>query len=520
MGSARAPGLAVPPWAGWGSLALVLALWVALVAVPLFAVLSRVKGPEALFDPGVLGIARLTALQAVASAGISALVGLPLGLWMGSFGGRLAAACESLLAMPFGVPSIVAAMAWVVLLGKSGPLAFLDLSYSLGAVILAHVFFNVPWVALLVAQSRRGLAPRLEEAASGLGAGAWARFRFVAWPQVRWAFWSASAQALAFCVMSFALVLVLGGGPPVQTLETALYGRVRFGALDLSGAVACAAWELVLTLIPWCAVLWFQSRERRAIGNADAGWSRRSSRFGSISAVALGSFFILPYLGVYAGSFGGLSPGDFFGEIRAPLLVSVELACLSGLGALLLAVLTLFAMGFVRSRASVGNALAALLLLPGGMSALVLGLGLWLAYGRWIDPFAGSLAAMAALQVALFFPIAFRALWPLAQAMPLRRLEAALTLGASPWRAFWLLDWPRWRGPVSSALGLVIAASISEVAAVSLFYSEELVPLPLLVSRWMAQYRFEEAQAVAALLLTLAMGSVLILRGVGGRRVR
>jgi ABC-type Fe3+ transport system permease subunit len=57
---------------------------------------------------------------------------------------------------------------------------------------------------------------------------------------------------------------------------------------------------------------------------------------------------------------------------------------------------------------------------------------------------------------------------------------------------------------------MVAGASLGEVSAVSLFYNEDLIPLPLLVSRWTAQYRFGDAQAVAVLLLFLCSGVILL----------
>ena len=159
-----------------------------------------------------------------------------------------------------------------------------------------------------------------------------------------------------------------------------------------------------------------------------------------------------------------------------------------------------------------GRWVAVLMALPGGVSVLVLGLGVWLAYGRWLDPFEGSWLAMILLQSVLFFPFAFRTLWPLALRVQRRQLEAALVLGASPVRAFLWVEWPRWRGSVLGALAVVLAGSLGEVAAVSLFYSEKLVPLPLLVQRWMGQYRFDEAQALAALLLLLSAGTLWLVK--------
>jgi ABC-type Fe3+ transport system permease subunit len=48
---------------------------------------------------------------------------------------------------------------------------------------------------------------------------------------------------------------------------------------------------------------------------------------------------------------------------------------------------------------------------------------------------------------------------------------------------------------------LSAALALGELGAVSLFYSEKWISLPLRLSRWMQQYRFEDAQGVSALLL-------------------
>ena len=68
-----------------------------------------------------------------------------------------------------------------------------------------------------------------------------------------------------------------------------------------------------------------------------------------------------------------------------------------------------------------------------------------------------------------------------------------------------MLEFPRWKGSLARALGICFALALGEVAAVSLFYGEDLITLPLVISRWMAHYRFEEAQAVASVLFFFVM---------------
>ncbi len=494
-----------------GGLALVATgiFWLSCVLAPIVAVLSHAGGLQGILDPILLSITSMTFKQALLSTAISGGVGLFLGVWVGRKQGRVA---QVLLSLPYGVPSVVVGLAWVAWLGRSGILAGwglrLDWSYSLKAVILAHSFLNIPYVALLVAQSMATLPERRLEAARTLGAGRRARLWLVVWPHVRWAFFSACAQVMALCAMSFALVLVLGGGPPVETLETALFARIRYGSVDLTGAAGCAFWEMAITLLPWLCVMALRSFKPEEDSAELNGARPRARSISGASLVVCGALMV-PYLAVFRPELFKLCLNrGFLAALAHPFRISLALASATSVGALVLASFSLIALDSLKAFPKLRATLGTLLAVPSGVSVLVLGLGIWLAYGRWIDPFAGSFGAMLAVQVTLFFPLAYRMLWPAAQQIQRRCLEAAATLGASPWSAFWQVEWPRLKGPAFSVLGLVAGAALGEVAAVSLFYSENLIPMPLLITRWMGQYRFDEAQALAALLLVLSTGTI------------
>ena len=523
------------------------AFWLGCVAVPLAFVLARVSGAgwSSLFDSELISIVKMTAGQAFVSTTWAFLLGLPAGLWFAGMlarepartADRVSPHLEKLLAFTYTVPTVVSGMVGILWLGRMGWMARLGLSpdwaYSLRGVIVMHVLLNAPWVALMVLHACGNVPERELEAARTLGADVNRRFRWVIWPRIYPALFAVLAQVFGLCVMSFALVLLLGGGPPVDTLETAIYSRLRSSLLDVSSAAACGVWELVLTLGPWAVLMLFSARQVRVSARAGAGGSARGSagmrgqgrsapRDGAAARllkwvaaftplVPFGVFFVLGapsavshLLGLGANLSGGASA-----ELAAPLWVSVRLSV--GVACLTL-VLALAAVAAARGlgarRPSAGAAASVALALPSGISVLVLGLGFWLAYGRFLDPFEGSFLAMTLLQSTLFFPFAFRTLWPHADGIHSRELEAAITLGASPLTAFFHVEWPRWRGPCLSVLGVAAAASLGEVAAVSLFYSEKLVPLPLLIQRWMSQYRFEDAQALACLLLLLSAGTL------------
>lgn len=477
--------------------------------------------------PEILRVVEFTAMQALASTLLSAIIALPLGLWIGQSSRRERGVCEFFLALPFSVPTVVAAMAWVIWLGRNGWLAQLGLhlewAYSYKAVVLAHVVFNVPWIALWVAQSRAFISEPLLEAARSLGANPLSRFRWVLWPQVKWSFLSAASQTFIFCVMSFALILILGGGPPVSTLETEIYSKIRFGTLDISGAIICALWEMLLTLLPWMIVIYLQgssdfdreSEKQFKVAQVSAAeaYDRKTTFFATFISwrVISCAFLAFPYFAVVFANIRAVFRTFFFdAAIWRVVLDAFRVSGLLAFWTCVIAVSTaIAAVIFLEElHGSLKQNIGILMGLPSSISVLVLGMGVWLAYDRWIDPFSGSLIAIVFLQGTIFFPIAFKIFWPVVRDRPQRLLEVARSLGATELQVFRTVEWPRWRFPLLSSIGMIFAASMGEVAAISLFYNERLIPVPLLIARWLNQYHFEQAQAVSALLMVVCVGVV------------
>jgi len=85
--------------------------------------------------------------------------------WQGAF--------EVLLLMPIVIPEIMMGVAMLLFF------VMIKLPLSLLTMIIAHTIFNFPVVALIVRARLRKLDPRLEEAASDLGATPWVAFKRV-----------------------------------------------------------------------------------------------------------------------------------------------------------------------------------------------------------------------------------------------------------------------------------------------------------------------------------------------------
>lgn len=481
-----------------------LGIWTFLYLLPLALVFLSGDALHALASPAVLPAVHATLVQAGWSAGLSLALGLPLGLWVGSEmqrSARFASAARGFLNLPWAVPALVAASAWIAWLGGSGVLARLGIQtewmYSFRAVVLAHVFFNAPFVAISVAESRAQIPESRVEFARSLGAGPLSIFRFVTWPGVRFAAFASTLQSFTLCCMSFSLVLLLGGGPPNQTIEVALYGALRNASLELGRAQGLALWQVLLTAIPWGVLLWLEARRPPAEGRIEMRpASGRRWRRGFLLAASLA--FVLPYFITLVR----------FPELRWSMTVvtalgdSVLLAMLSGVATVAVA-----AVGILSVRALRGRVQAFwkfLLVLPAGVSILALAWGLWTAYPRVFRLSGAGIEVLVLLQLAVFLPLVVRSGIVHLRGVQESLLESARSLGASPWRAFAAVEWPRWRPWAWTMLAWVAGGSVAEIAALSLFRVDGFEPLPLLVLRELGRYGFSQGEALSGLLLLVA----------------
>ena len=467
-------------------------------------------------------------LQSGTSVAISSILALGIGTTLvRAFPveeGKTFALIQGLLIFPAGIPGIVAVAAWISLLGRTGWLGSLGLAYSFSAVIIAHVFFSAPYLSVQLSRAIREI-PRLQvETVRSLGASEFSVFKTVVVPSVLPAFLESVLQVWIWCSTSFGVVLILGGGPPLETLETAIFSRLRMGSLDVSGALALAFWQFLIIFIPFALIHFFRSLQNQRGTEVEPkvpSGIAEAKRGAAIWAMkSLSVFWLLPYLAWITSSVrDGIRVGPRQ-EWVASLGFSVSVAF-----SVALIVVALSAVSVLTKIVSEFAGIKVpwidlLVLLPSGVSSLVLGMALIQFYAPWIDPLEGSILGILALQSTLLWPLGFRTLNAVALQRQTSLWNVVRSLGASDWQCFWQIEWPRYKKPVFSLFTLVFAFSLGDVATVSLMSSAERPPLALLLLRWLNQYRIEEAAFIALLLLLLCGGASALGAGHWGRNLR
>lgn len=193
-------------------------------------------------DVALLRAARNSLVVAIASTTMSTLLGTmaALALTRYRFPGR--SVLEALLYVPLILPEVV--------MGVSLLATFSLLGFTLGlqTVILAHVTFSTPFVALVVWARLQGFDRTLEWAAMDLGADEWTTFRRVTLPLLLPGIVAGALLALTVSLDDF-IVTFFTTGPGATTLPLYVFSMVKFGVSPKINALSTVMLVITLSLV-------------------------------------------------------------------------------------------------------------------------------------------------------------------------------------------------------------------------------------------------------------------------------
>lgn len=165
----------------------------------------------------------LTFRVAFKSAVISVVLGLLIAWVLVRYQFPLKRLFDSLIDLPFALPTAVAGLVFSSLYAKTGLLGqFLfplgiELAYSESAIVLVLVFIGFPFVVRTVQPVLESLDPELEEASACLGANRWQTFRRVLLPSLYPALITGFVLAFARALGEYGSVIFVSGNMPFKT---------------------------------------------------------------------------------------------------------------------------------------------------------------------------------------------------------------------------------------------------------------------------------------------------------------
>ena len=483
-----------------------------------------------------------TTWQAAASTLLTLVVGLPLAYVFAHYDFPGKSLLRALTTIPFVMPTVVVAVAFTSLLGRTGLLNQwfqalfqldsppLNLEQTIWIVLLAHAFYNVSVIVRTVGGFWANLNPAITEAASVLGASGVRLFSAITLPLLMPSIAAASLLVFLFCFTSFGVVLILGG-LRFATIEVEIYRQ----AVSLFNLRAAAFLSLVQMLITFTVMSVYTRLQARTsipleMRPRDVTARRPTTTADRLIVFTSAGFMLLVLLAPLAAliwqsvTLGGQGLTlDYYQELTLnrrqsafyvnPLTAvrnSLFFALVTVAFSLVLGAISAYLLARPRSRLSA--MLDPVFLLPLGTSAVTLGYGYIISMGAlrtsiWLVPAAHTLIAM---------PFVVRTVLPALRGIDPRLRESAQVMGASPRRTWREVDVPILARTLAVGAAFAFTISLGEFGATLLVSRPDLPTMPVVIYRALGQpglLNYGQALAMSTILMVVsALGLIAIER--------
>jgi sulfate/thiosulfate transport system permease protein len=155
-------------------------------------------------------------------------------------------AVNSLIDLPFALPTIVAGLTLLALYGPRSPVG-VNVAFTRTAIVLALLFVTLPFVVRTVQPVLLELDLEAEEAARSLGASELRIFRSVVLPNILPGILSGVALAFARAVGEIGALVLIAGNQPFKTEVASVFVFLHIQGGDQAGAAAVAVVMLAIS---------------------------------------------------------------------------------------------------------------------------------------------------------------------------------------------------------------------------------------------------------------------------------
>jgi putative spermidine/putrescine transport system permease protein len=183
-------------------------------------------------DPFYRGVLYTTIRVSIIVTVACLMCGLPMAWRLAHATGRWKPVLVVLTVLPLFIGSTTRTAGWMILFSRGGMLDIMsrrlfdtlpiNLMYTEQAVILGIIAINLPFTVLTLQSVFEGIDPRLEEAASSLGAAPSRAFWRIVFPLALPGVTIAAVLCFILCMNAFATPVLLGG-PRFQMMAPLLY---------------------------------------------------------------------------------------------------------------------------------------------------------------------------------------------------------------------------------------------------------------------------------------------------------
>ena len=198
----------------------------------------------------------LTLKLATTTTIILLIVGTPIAWWLARTRSKWKGVIGAVVALPLVLPPTVLGFYLLITMGPHGPVGQLTqflgwgvLPFTFAGLVVASVFYSMPFVVQPLQQAFEAIGPRPLEVAATLRASPWDAFFTVVLPLAKPGFITAAILGFAHTVGEFGVVLMIGGNIPEKTrvVSVQIYDHVE--ALEYAEAHVLAGGLLIFSFL-------------------------------------------------------------------------------------------------------------------------------------------------------------------------------------------------------------------------------------------------------------------------------
>ncbi len=475
--------------------------------------------------------------QAFLSTMLSVILGLSGAILLTRLRFRGKTLVRSLLIVPFVLPPIVVVVGFIRMFGSFGIIdsiamvltgsteTLIDLASGIPGIVLAHAFYNVPLVMLMVSSSLERLDPDIEESAELLGASSLQKFRRITLPHILPSLLASSLLTFIFCFMSFPIVLTLGEGR-YKTLEVQIYDAFR--SFDFTKASTVGILQVLVTMGLAFAYVRANRRQNVGTGPTRSIKTKSFSQLNPITRVLAILYFII-LCTLVVGPIASILQSAVYDPVTAtytldgftnllrigtgggfvPLINSVLYAILATILAVILGIPLAY------SRRSKGKVLPSftsmLVLLPLGISSITVAYGLMIAIAVPLGLTTNPWPIIVIAQTIIGLPFSAKSIEVSLDKIDNAILENADILGVSRTQRLMFVELPLLMPGIIVGAVFAFAMAIGEMSATLFIALPQNFTLAVAIYQNLIVRKFVEAGAASLVLVAICIISFLII---------
>ena len=477
---------------------------------------------KVLTHPYYLGALWNTVIIGVGGMVGACLLGVPLAYFTARYVIKGRSLIATLAVLALVSPPFIGAYSWVVVAGNNGWLTqqlkalgiALPTIYGLHGIILVFSLKFFPFVYLMSESALRNINRSFEEAAENLGCTRWQRFYKITLPLVFPATSSGAILCFVLSIADFGTPSIIGRD--LRTLSTIAYNQYTS---EMGGpptmAVSISMLMIVISMMAVFLQRYLINKRRYAGSLTNLTVPKTLSGpysvlvhglcYGIVAlatlpiAVVIYTSFLQTSGPVFSGGFGLNSYARVIREVPDVITNTFKFSLLATLMITLVGGLVSYII--VRRETALSGLLDSVLMVPYVVPGVVMAIGFLLTFNSGVLDLVGTATIIVLILFIRRLPYGVRATSAVLRQIKPSIEEAAISLGASPLKAFLKVTVPLMLPGVVAGAMMSFITAINELSSTLLLYTGGTTTMPVKVYNAVLDGEFGIAAALSTILL-------------------